>query len=283
MKKVIITGMHRSGTTFIGRAILNIHKDEFIHEPYSAKNSFFPSQREHNWYGYNDKHSKMLAAGMLKSRINSFRKRPLDIKNFKIHKNIVVKDPFIIGSLGNFLEHDNSWKVVATIRPPLAVLISCREKGWLIDPKKFFSNYASNEFLPIYLRELIHLFQTTEVKSQSKLTLLLWVILNEQIHYLKSVFPDKIEIVDHTKISVNPTKEFEKIMDFLNQRMSKDVIKKIEAMTSTEVRSRHAGTDIVRDSQKLAFGWKDKITSNDILDCDDIRKYIHTNELLKFL
>ncbi len=290
-KHILVTGAHRSGSTWIGH-ILSLSKEvRYIHEPFNLDiNSNSPFK---HWYEYisNDSEKikqeqalkylqhqfkvtpKELAKNLYKSRstgeIKTYFKKYL--KNE--HHTLLMKDPLALMS-AEWLYQQFGAKVVITVRHPAAFVASLKVKNWQFN---FYNWLNQNDLMEAYLspfRDQIKAFAESppDIIEQG---ILLWNAIYNTVHTLRKKYPDWI-IVKHEKISLEPVAEFEQLFKQLDLEFTPFITQNIIESTS-------GGNDkLKRDAKSNIKTWKQRLTEKEIFSVyyktEDVAKYFYKED-----
>ncbi|MBV9831313.1 MAG: sulfotransferase [Marmoricola sp.] len=162
---ILVTGSHRSGSTWVGRLLSLDHQAHYVHEPLNPDvlPSWFGRPAEHTWEHLpagDDRWHRIdrivalrfpAAAGFAASReqhgtVETARRiaRITRAAAFARHdgSRALVKDPFMLFNSDEFVRRYDG-KVVFTVRNPAAFVSSLLRLGWRFD----FDNWAMQRSL----------------------------------------------------------------------------------------------------------------------------------------
>jgi len=276
MKKLIlVTGAHRSGTTWTGQIISSASNVRYIHEPFNLVLTHYNPPFE-NMFEYQNgiNQSKNQIAinyidSFYKINFDILYKRILNIKSIKdilkylhdtsnrITHRTVIKDPIAIMST-EWLYHNYNCDVVITIRHPAAFIASLKVKDWQFD----FNNYLKQEdlmngYLMEYKDQIIEFSKTKQ--DIIKQGILLWNTIYSTVLKFKEKYSSEWYFVKHEDLSENPALEFEKMFNYLNLPLDTKVKKKIIETSTSTINSEHK-----RDSKSNTKTWKTRLTPEEI-------------------
>ena len=272
-KPIIVTGAHRSGTTWVGQMIALDKNVRYIHEPFNIDEprihplkywfeyiSFDdPEERQKEIYEFIDEILDFNLKGVSKDfkMING----PRDILRFikdtyeRINKRPLLKDPIVVMSTDWIAEKFNA-DVVALIRHPAAFIASIKVKDW----EHFFHHFIEQEKLMNILGPY-----ADKIRKYSELHpdiidqgILLWNIIYYRISQYQKVHPEWI-FIRHEDLSLDPVNEYKKIYEKLGLNFTSKIEKKIIDSTSSK-KAKH----LKRDSKKNIFTWKNRLSEKDI-------------------
>jgi len=286
-KVIVLSGSHRSGSTWAGKMIALSSEVYYIDEPLNPGRKHFKSPLD-IWfvdphYQTSEKQAiiKKYLLNVLYTKIfyiifnlkqNLFRKRRqfitkfperskelvLNIYKIFLNKTIpIIKDPISLFAL-EWLSEFLNLKVIILIRHPAAFIASTKVAKWDFDMNELLNQEKLLETQFLEYKEEINR-HIKENKSLLENNILAWKVFHHRIYQYKSKQPNWY-FITHEKLSLNPTKEFKKIFDYLELSFDESIEKKIRQFTSgNKLDSIH------RDSKKNIFAWKNRLTKNEIL------------------
>lgn len=284
-KPILVTGSHRSGTTWVGKMIASSHAIGYIQEP------FFPDRRpglcgvtfpypyayvtDENGTAFYDHMKATLSFQFQYRAALAALKTPRDVgimlkygSEFfcsRARRAIpLVKDPIAVFS-AEWLARRFEMNVVVMIRHPAAFACSLRRLNWRHD----FSNFLQQ---PLLMRD--HLFpyeaeMMAFVKSEQDIldqAALLWKLIYSMVLKYKSAHPEWIYL-RHEDVASDPVMYFASVFKKLDLNFSPHVLKVIEDYSNT-ANSSHPRKDSSRfgkrDSKALIQNWKTELTEAEI-------------------
>ncbi|MBU2929554.1 sulfotransferase [Winogradskyella psychrotolerans] len=277
MKKgILITGAHRSGSTWTGKVISKSEQVRYVQEPFNIAIKKYKAPLKY-WFEYIHRNQNKVYQDKIRTYINGFLD-PFAFKIFtkdndksllkntytqllefnrKATKRSLLKDPIALLS-AEWLYQSFNLDVVILIRHPAAFIASIKVKEWEFDFNNFLNQpELMNSLLKPY-REPIALYANNKHSIVDQ-GILLWTILYHVVlHYQKS-YSDKWYFVKHEDLSKSPIKEFEHIFKFLNvpfdQNVQQYLLKTTTSKTSTELN---------RDSKSNIQSWKNRLNKSEI-------------------
>lgn len=277
-KPILITGAHRSGTTWIGRVLKSSNELYYVHEPFNIQNKrgFSPFKY---WFHYlNSNSPNLLQENTLKylkslysikgsgfckelfrvSTVKGLYKLIKDRNNRRI-KRPLLKDPIALMSTIWIYENLNCFVIIA-IRHPAAFVASIKLKNWKFDFKNFSEQ---KELMDGYLKpyqEKIRDFTENE-HSIIEQGILLWNCIYSIVYNFRQAKSENEDwlFVKHETLSKNTIDEFKKIFSFSQLTFSENVKNKIIETTQPKFESEHE-----RDVLKNIKSWKQRLTQNEI-------------------
>lgn len=272
-KPIIVTGAHRSGTTWVGQMIALNKQVRYIHEPFNIDeprihtlkfwfeyvNIKDTPENQHEIYKYIDQILDFNLPGIVNDikSINGPRDVPRFIKDSikRINKRPLIKDPIAIMSIDWLVDQFNA-KPVVLIRHPAAFVASLKVKEW----KHTFDHFLSQDKLMDLLEpyaDQIKLYTETkpDIIDQG---ILLWNITYYRVSQYKSLYPDWI-YVRHEDLSIDPVEGFKEIYKRLDLNFTKKIEKKIIESTSAKKEG-----NLKRDSKKNISSWKKRLNDDEV-------------------
>jgi len=252
MRPILVTGGHRTGTTWVGRILSSSPNMTYISEPLNVKHSrgVLDVPVEY-WYMYICKENQHEYLDPYKDTINFRFQIRVALQNIRSWKDLakvgkdqydfimantfnhrpLIKDPFALFSAPWFYNEFGS-QIVITVRHPLAFASSLKRLGWTFD----FSNFLKQ---PLLMRDYLDAFHDDIKNMQDKSgdiisqAILLWKIIHATIYGFKRKY-QKFVIIKHEDLSLSPIKEFKWIFQHLGLEYTDKVEAKIMSTTSGE-------------------------------------------------
>lgn len=221
-----MTGMHRSGTTWLARMLCGGRDFIRIGEPLNVSNrqTIFPSRVE-RWYTYISPANEDQYVRWYRDA-ERFRVHPLhDIRRARLgsprdpfriaarwasftlgraqRRRLIVHDPFAVFSAAWFARRLD-YRIVVTVRHPLAVVSSLKRLNWSFDFTDLLQQAAlMSERLAAY-RDEMEAAHSADIVTQGSL---LWRIVYDAFTPGGRTDPP-IEVVRHEDLSLDPVTEF---------------------------------------------------------------------------
>ena len=285
---ILVTGTHRSGTTWVGKMLAADALTAYISEPLNVlhRPGIFRVKVNH-WYQYvcEDNGNEYLPAFQellefdyhLWDEIRSLRSRRDFLRmgrDFLIFYNglmrgqrALLKDPFAVFSTPWFAKNLNC-KVVITVRHPAAFASSLKRLNWLFDFQDLLDQpLLMRDHLELY-REEMQSIKSDDVIGQSAL---LWKMIYHSVHTTRELNPDFI-IVRHEDLSRDPVSGYRDLYQLLDLEFTHRVEKTILNSSSSEnpaELSRREAHGFKLDSRANIDIWKKRLSVEEI---DRIRK-----------
>lgn len=274
LRPLLVTGVPRSGTTWLGRMISASKYYFYVHEFMNPVCLFQKSRFFHKFHYLDEsnihEYEPIIERLMHLTYQSEMEKNPLKhmakemIRTyFSLKKRALgypqplLKEPNACFS-SDFLARRYGLRVIVLVRHPAGVVTSFKRMGWPSDLDSILKQKA-----------LVH-------RYFSKLSLEDNQDLVEEISWLWRMVMDVLTkfleknkdwiLVRHEDICRNPLKEFEKIFEKLNIPFTKRIKNKVFSSTrgETVIPESRDPFHFKRNSQKLTSAWKDRLTVQEI-------------------
>ncbi|MEW6031096.1 MAG: sulfotransferase [Chloroflexota bacterium] len=282
-RPILVTGAHRSGTTWVGRMLAAEDDVAYISEPLNVlhRPGVLRAAVKH-WYTYitAENESEYLPAFRelldydyhLWSEIRSIRSRKdflrmiRDFHTFfvgSLHgERPLLKDPFAVFSTPWFAERLDC-QVVVTVRHPAGFASSLKRLGWSFDFRDLLDQ-------PLLMRD--HLEQdradmeampADDIIGQAAL---LWRMIYRVVHGTRSLHPD-FKVIRHEDLSLDPVRGFRALYESLGldftSRAEKTILTSSSSENPTEP-SRKKVHSVKLDSRANVGSWKKRLDPAEI-------------------
>jgi len=280
---ILVTGAHRSGTTWVGRMLAADANIGYISEPLNVlhRPGVFRAKVS-RWYQYvcdeNEKEYLPAYEELLDfdyhlwDEIRSIRSRKDFLRmgrDFLVFYNgslrgqrALIKDPFAVFSTPWFAQKLNC-KVVVTVRHPGAFASSLKRLNWNFDFKDLLDQ-------PLLMRDHIGEYrdEMQSIKADDVIgqAALLWKIIYHSVHATRELNPDFI-LVRHEDLSRDPAGGFRDLYTKLGLDYTRKVEKTILNSSSSEnpaELSREKTHSVKLDSRANVGGWRKRLTEDEI-------------------
>lgn len=283
LSPILVTGTHRSGTTWIGKMLAADSSTAYVSEPLNVlhRPGVFKAKVKH-WYQYvcADNEGDYLPAFNdllefdyhLWDEIRSIKSRRDFLRmgrDFLIFYNglmrgqrVLMKDPFAVFSADWFTKRLNC-KVVIAVRHPAAFVSSLKRLNWPFDFQDLLDQpLLMRDFLEPY-RSQLEAAKTDDVIGQSAL---LWNLIYRSVHVALQRNPDFIA-VRHEDLSLDPVDGYRNLyrslgLDFTH-RVEKVILNSSSSDNPTEL-SRKKVHSVKLDSRANMENWKKRLTEDEI-------------------
>ncbi len=280
---ILVTGAHRSGTTWVGRMLASNPQTAYISEPLNVlhRRGVYRADVD-RWYTYitEENESQYLPAfhELLGFRYHLFAEmfslrsqkdllrmgRDLSIfVNGKLRgQRALLKDPFAVFSAPWFAQKMNC-QVVITIRHPGGFASSLKRLDWPFD----FHNLLEQ---PMLMRD--HLEQDRADMENMKAddivgqSALLWRMIYRSVHTTRSLFPD-FKIVRHEDLSLDPAAGYKSLYESLGLTFDdkiRDAILNSSSSENPAELSKKKVHSVKLDSRANMDNWKKRLTPEEI-------------------
>ena len=280
---ILVTGTHRSGTTWIGKMLAADASTAYISEPLNVlhRPGVFRASVKH-WYQYvcEDNQDEYLPAFRellefdyhLWDEVRSIRSRRDFLRmgrDFLIFYNglmrgqrVLMKDPFAVFSMDWFAKCLKC-KVVAAVRHPAGFVSSLKRLNWPFDFQDLLDQpLLMRDFLEPY-RAQMEAAKTDDVIGQSAL---LWNLIYRSVHTMLERNPDFIP-ARHEDLSLDPVNGYRKLYESLgldfNHRVERVILNSSSSDNPAEL-SRKKVHSVKLDSRANMDNWKKRLTADEI-------------------
>lgn len=280
---ILVTGTHRSGTTWIGKMLAANPSTAYISEPLNVlhRPGIFRLQMD-RWYQYicEQNGSEYLSAFKelleyeyhfwkeLRSirSLKDFLRMGRDFRTFyyglEEGRRTLIKDPFAVFSTAWFARELN-FKVVIAVRHPLAFVSSLKRLNWPFDFQDLLDQ-------PLLMRDHLEPFrsQMESAKSEDVIgqSALLWMLIYRVVHADRELNP-ALMIVRHEDLSRDPVNGFRDLYASLRLDYTSQVQKIIlnSSSSGNPMELSHNKIHGVRlDSRANIDNWKKRLTEDEI-------------------
>jgi hypothetical protein len=292
-KPILVTGSHRSGTTWVGKMLALSPSVGYIQEPFNPLDHrpgicsvkwdhwfyyvtpeneaiFYEKIKDSVSFSYNLKEEFK----MIKSAKDALRmlKDYINFEQYRISRaRPLLKDPIALFS-AEWLASKFNMDVVVMIRHPAAFAGSIKSKNWLMSFSEFLEQ-------PLLMQEHLYPFET-EMKEYEKRepdvidqAILLWKIMHHTIIKYQKKYKEWI-FVRHEDISREPILGFQTLFKNLDIEFSGSIKEEIKKYSSFKKSSEEAknrlpfsldrNLDLKRDSRTNIDNWKSRLTASEI-------------------
>jgi len=280
---ILVTGSHRSGSTWTGLMLAAAPGVGYIHEPFNKEIRINVNSKpfEHQFQYLCEKNAenykevlhriiqyKYPLAGnitritTLKDFTNIIRDQGIFLKHRLKNLRPLIKDPHALFS-AEWLYETFNMDVLVLIRHPAAFCSSLKIKKWYFG----FNNFLTQ---PLLMKEYLAGFEEEireQVKTQKNIidqAILLWNCIHHTISIYKQNHPEWL-FVKHENLSRDPVNQFRKIYEtFGLQFTDKAKARILESSGAHNPVEQHDKNEFVRDSEKNIYNWKNRLTKDEI-------------------
>ncbi len=283
LRPILVTGAHRSGTTWVGRMLAADEDTAYISEPLNVlhRPGVFSAPVK-RWYTYitTENEAGYLPAFLelldfdyhLWSEIRSIRSRKdflrmgRDFHTFFIGdmhgQRILLKDPFAVFSMPWFAERLKA-QIVITVRHPVAFASSLKRLNWSFDFRDLLDQ-------PLLMRDHLEAHRTEmeampadDIIGQAAL---LWRMVYRVVHRNCDLYP-AFKVVRHEDLSLDPVRGYRELYQFLEldftPRVEKIILNSSSSENPTEL-SKNKTYSVKLNSRASMDTWKKRMTAEEI-------------------
>lgn len=284
-KRILVTGSHRSGTTWVGQMIARAPGTGYVHEPFKVEGGlggfanpfttwfqYVTDENAGQYEPYLDSLIRFkypLATHLVHSKSAKEVARNLrDAARFSNHRlrgdTAIVKDPIALFSAPWMARHFDL-NVVVMIRHPAAFVSSLKIKNWQFD----FTNFLSQ---PRLLRETrlgtfeqeirCYAEHRPEILQQA---ILLWNCIYIVVDEYRTSHPEWL-FLKHEELSLDPVRNFRSVYAELGLQFTSKASAAIEETSGAQNPSEQVERDVIRrNSRANVFNWKTRLTEREIM------------------
>lgn len=276
-KPILVTGIHRSGSTWVGKMLGLASEIGYIHEPFN-RNSGISRDLFKTWFTYiNDENEEQyrdqienyisfkypFLNKLKKSRSARDVGRSIrDFSRFSLNRAAgrrpLVKDPISIFS-AEWLYKTFDMDVIILTRHPAAFAGSIKKAGW----RSGMGNYLKQ---PLLIRDHLKEFEEElKIHAEKEMDLvdeaiLLWNMVHSVILKYHKKQHRGWYFVKHEDISKDPVTYFEEMYNHTGLAFTGQVREKIEEYSF----GGDASNKLKRDSKANIYSWKKRLTEEEI-------------------
>ena len=284
LSPILVTGAHRSGTTWVGRMLSAEKSTAYISEPLNVlhRRGVYGANVPH-WYQYitaeneaqylpafqqlmNFRYHLFAEIGSLRSQ-KDFLRMGRDLSVFMSGKlrgqRALLKDPFAVFSTPWFAQTLNC-QVVITIRHPGGFASSLKRLNWPFDFRDLLAQ-------PMLMRDHLEKdrvdmesMPADDIIGQSAL---LWRMIYRSVHTTRSLFP-QFKIVRHEDLSLDPVTGYKSLYESLglnfDEKVRDTILNSSSSENPTEL-SKKKVHSVKLDSRANMDNWKKRLTPEEIV------------------
>lgn len=281
-KHILVTGTHRSGTTWVGRTLSQTKNVELVYEPFNLETTRYNFDYKFDqWFEHVPTSPK---CNVIKKEFDQYipnsvfqypakicRETGYSLKTPLIYlkylmlsgdrPRYLLKDPIALLSAG-WLYERYDLKVVCMIRNPLAFAGSLKKQGWDFNFKNFLDQ---KELMNTWLKPFKEQMEKTDRKSDFiDRVSLLWNVLNFVILEYKEKYPEWF-FIKHGQLARNPVEKYRKMFEYLNLEFNEETEKYIREYTSKKNPMEATSNAYQpRDAKKTIEAWRERLTDEEI-------------------
>lgn len=282
-KPILVTGSHRSGTTWTGRMLSAAPRVAYIHEPFNFELNHGIQPNPFNcWFQYIcDENAGKYIPYLDKviygtyplvnthAEIKSARDLARIMRDCSLHLwhqiykyRILMKDPIALFS-ADWLYKKYNMNVLVLIRHPAAFCSSLKIKNWEFD----FSNFTRQ---PLLMEKYLYPFEkeihefTTNKKNIIEQGILLWKCFHSTIKIYQEKYPQWL-FVRHKDLSADPINQFRPIYKELGLEFTQKVKEVIHANSGSQNPvEQNEENEFIRNSKKTIRNWMTRLSQEEI-------------------
>lgn len=281
-KHILVTGPHRSGTTWVGKTLSQSNRVELVYEPFNPDfDRYNFTYRFENWFQY-------VPGSTTRKEIESYFDDYLPVSGFDYAKKVsresgysvktpliflkhflmgsnrpryLLKDPIALLSAG-WLYERYPVSVICTTRNPLAFVGSLKKQDWDFD----FNNILNqkelvNTFLSDYREPMQQALRKSDFIDRASL---LWNVLNTMILYYQTHYSEWF-FTTHEEAATNPVNTFQRMFAYVNLPFTQEVESYIQKATSGDGNSNASSHRFTpRDAKSTINEWQHLLTEEEI-------------------
>lgn len=274
-KPILVTGMHRSGTTWVGRMLAASREAIYLHEPLNpvcapallhvdvGPQYLYVTEENEDVYlpAFRRLLDLPLDSSSLERTASQRLRRVVRLAHARATRaRPLPKDPFAVFSIPWFAGRLGA-DVVAVVRHPLALAGSAKRLDWGFDTRWLLDQ-------PLLMRDRLEPQRgaleapPTNVVGQ---TALLWRLVHEAIRDYARKLP-QVRVVLHEELSREPLAEYRRLYDSLGLTFGRRVERAIERTTrsSNPPETRPEQPDAIElDSRSNLDTWRSRLTEEE--------------------
>ncbi|MBP6185703.1 MAG: sulfotransferase [Saprospiraceae bacterium] len=282
-RAILVTGSHRSGTSWFGEMLSLSPEIGSIWEPFNMYHRAGICRSKFDvWYPYVAQHNGVLHKNALQDcmsfkyslgaeipTIKTFydlARMGKDLLRFEYlrlsNKRPLLKDPIAFFS-AEWLAETFDMQVAVLVRHPAAFVSSLKIKDWQYPFEHFLKQPHLIEAKLSSFRDEINSF-VREPRDIIDQACLLWRMIYTVAHEYEQKHPDWL-VLRHETISLDPEVGFASVYDFLQMEYTDAIKANIQKFTGAQnpgerVRAR----SVQRNSRENIFNWKKRLTADEI-------------------
>ena len=275
-RNILVTGAHRSGTTWMGKIISSAKKVRYVQEPFNVAIKNYKSPFLTNYEYLSDERTEadlQQAHAYINSFIATNTLAPLkkiftantmqgawyslgDFFNRRTHRTL-FKDPLALLS-AEWMSKEFNCDVLVLVRHPAAFVASLKVKNWEV-------NFNSIKRQPLLIKnhlqayeEEIHDFAVSK-KDIIAQGILIWNMLYHVVSTFQTNYAKEWLFIRHEDVSRDPIGAFKEIFEFLSLDFSQEVQDLIIVTTTSS-----NATKKLRNSEENIHTWKSRLSDEEI-------------------
>lgn len=276
---ILVTGSHRSGTTWVGRMLALSLSFEYIHEPFNVEHPHELAPRSFNhWYHYAPPDSRsdrrediqrvldlryplpwhLTHAESAGDVYRHVRRAMHYLKKRVLDRSVLLKDPLALLS-AEWLADRFGLKILVMIRHPAGFAGSLKEKGWTFP---FGDLLAQDRLMEDHLSpfaEEIETFANTEQNVIDQAALL-WSVLYTVVSTYQDRHPEWT-FLRHEDVARHPVETFESLYAHFGLNFTASIREETESHSEA---SGGSNGKLRRDSRAVVRNWEHRLTPSEV-------------------
>ncbi len=280
---ILVTGAHRTGTTWVGKMLAASPETAYISEPLNVlhRPGVLRAQVQH-WYTYvcADNEADYLASFLellsyryhLAAEIGSLRSQKdflrmgrdlgVFLRGRLLRARPLLKDPFAVFSLAWFAERLNC-KILVTIRHPAGFASSLKRLNWSFDFRDLLDQ-------PLLMRDHLEPFRrdmqsiaADDIIGQASL---LWAMIYRAVQLIRTRLPS-VKVIRHEGLSLDPLVGFRQLYGEAGLKLTAGVERAIINSSNSEnpvELSKQKVHSVRLNSRANLENWKRRLSSREI-------------------
>lgn len=219
---ILVTGMPRSGTTWLGNVLAKAKSTNYVFEPFNISVKMNAGSPVKNWFETLNDFSTATKRAEVKEYVDkkcfgktSFKSyRPKRVVSYLREiwaEHLVVKDPLAIFSLEWYNKTYKS-KTIIMVRHPAALVSSYKDHGWGVDFNDLLGQPEWCRRFPLEATELTAFLKASP--SHLERNAFLWKLIYQIVDREFRPLPDVL-IVKHEDLLKEPLQNIKPILHFL--------------------------------------------------------------------
>lgn len=279
-KPILVTGSHRSGSTWAGNMLSIPPTVAYVNEPFNIKyHPGTPRPHFEHWYTYVCKEneaahfeyiqecltyrSHILRNTLKYGSVNDIKKQILYqgriLNARRTGKRPLMKDPLAILAV-EWLANTFDMEVVLLIRHPAAFVGSLKKANWSHPFDHFLQQpLLMEKYLSEFESEITKFSETEQgIVDQG---ILLWNIIYSVVLKYQASYGDKWIFIKHEQISADPLREFKLLYNRLESPFTDYVESRIAEFSFVKPEDQDSQR---RDSKTVIKNWQKRLTEAEI-------------------
>jgi hypothetical protein len=282
-RPILVTGAHRSGTTWVGKMLAANSETAYVSEPLNVlhRPGVLRAPVEH-WYLYiNEENeadylpafrellefryhilSEVRALRSWKDFLRMGRDLHIFFKGEMEGRRALLKDPFAVFSTVWFAQRLDC-QIVITVRHPAAFVSSLKRLNWPFDFRHLLDQ-------PLLMRDHLEAhradMQTTRADDIIGQAALLWRMIYRVVHRTSSLHPD-FKVIRHEDLSLDPVRGFRELYQFLDldftSKAETTILNSSNSENPVEL-SKKKVHSVKLDSRASLDNWKQRLSADEI-------------------